>query len=180
MTRFAASRSLATYCEPSFTGYLVPFDSVQVSNRICRSSWRFTCTWLTFIVVVAAVGQVSVLYDAKALLGEGPQYICTTSPCRDELVWVGIEGKIQLNARVGAPIPCEDDSNKLIAVIEREICIVHVVDRESGQRKLYAWHLEHYIVLLTVAACRIKLWLLSLGLFLESQLHFVAECGVIC
>ena len=123
---------------------------------------------------MAAVGQVSVLYDAKALLGEGPHY----DEARDELVWVDIEGKtvnflnlntrnnstIQLNARVGAAIPCEDDSNKLIAVIEREIC---VVDRESGQRRL---HVTLNIVLLMCSRySRIKLWFLSVyGLVLKS------------
>ena len=92
---------------------------------------------------MAAVGKVSVLCDPKALLGEGPFY----DESREELVWVDIEGKsinflnvntrtnrsIQLEDKVGAAIPCEDDDSKLIAVIGRSICLV---DRESGHDSL--------------------------------------------
>ena len=79
------------------------------------------------------------LYDTNALCGEGPFY----DESREELVWVDIDGKsinflnvntktnrsIQLEDKVGAAIPCEDDDSKLIAVIGRSICLV---DRESG------------------------------------------------
>ena len=91
---------------------------------------------------MAEVGKVSVLYEAKALIGEGPFY----DQAREELVWVDIEGKsinfldlntqsnrsLQLEDRVGAAIPCQDDDNKLVAVIGRNICLV---DRESGELK---------------------------------------------
>ena len=84
------------------------------------------------------------LYDTNALCGEGPFY----DESRGELVWVDIEGKsinflnvntrtnrsIQLEDKVGAAIPCEDDDSKLVAVIGRSICLV---DRESGLRREY-------------------------------------------
>ena len=89
---------------------------------------------------MAAVGKVSILYEAKALIGEGPFY----DQAREELVWVDIEGKsinfldvntrsnrsLQLEDKVGAAIPCEDDDNKLVAVIGKSICLV---DRASGE-----------------------------------------------
>ena len=59
-------------------------------------------------------------------------------------MWVDIEGKsinfldlntrknrsLQLEDRVGAAIPCQDDDSKLVAVMGRSICLV---DRESGE-----------------------------------------------
>ena len=89
---------------------------------------------------VSAVGEVSVLYEAKAQTGEGPFY----DQAREELIWVDIETKsinfldmntrsnhvLQFEDRVGAAIPCLDDDSKLVAVIGRSICLV---DRESGE-----------------------------------------------
>ena len=94
------------------------------------------------ILLVAAVGKVSVLYDAKAMLGEGPFY----DQAREELVWVNFKGKsinfLDVNTRsnrslqfedgIGAAIPCQDDDSKLVAMIGRKICLV---DRESGGLK---------------------------------------------
>ena len=91
---------------------------------------------------MAAVGKVSVLYDTRAVVGEGPFY----DESRDELVWVDIDGKtlnflnvstrtnrtIETEDQVGAAIPCEDDDSKLIAVTGRNICLV---DRETGMKK---------------------------------------------
>ena len=86
---------------------------------------------------MAAVGKVSVLYDSKASIGEGPFY----DESREELVWsdgvtiyflnvnTRTNRSIQLKDKVGTAIPCEDDDSKLIAVIGRNICLV---DRESG------------------------------------------------
>lgn len=103
------------------------------------SSSKFTVVNIIFAESALFMAAVSVLYDAKALLGESPFY----DKSKEELVWVDIEGKsinflnvntrtncsIQLEDRVGAAIPCEDDDSKLIAVIGRNICLV---DRVSG------------------------------------------------
>ena len=89
---------------------------------------------------MAAIGKVSVFYDAKAQHGEAPFY----DKARNELVWVDCYGKkinflnvstrtnrsIELENNVGAAIPCEDDDSKLIAVTGRNICLV---DRETGR-----------------------------------------------
>ena len=91
---------------------------------------------------VAAVGKVSVLFEAKALLGEGPFY----DQAREELVWVNFKSKtinlldvntqsnrsLQFEDSIGAAIPCQDDDSKLVAMIGRSICLV---DRESGGLK---------------------------------------------
>ena len=101
---------------------------------------------------MAEVGKVSVLYEAKALIGEAPFY----DQAREELVWVDIEGKsinfldvntrsnrsLPLEDRVGAAIPCQDDDRKLVAVLGRKICLV---DRESGEWRYSARRVHHCI-----------------------------------
>ena len=93
---------------------------------------------------MAAVGKVSVLYDAKALHGEGPFYDEST----DELLWVDIPGKsinflnvntrtnrsIQLETCPGAAIPCGDDNSKVVVVTGKNICLM---DRETGMLFIY-------------------------------------------
>lgn len=96
---------------------------------------------------MAKVGNVTLLFEAKALIGEGPFY----DKDKNELLWVDIEGKtidfldlettthrsLQLSDRVGAVIPCENDDSKLIAVIGRKICFVN---RITGIVQLISWN----------------------------------------
>lgn len=102
------------------------------------------------------MAKVSVLFDAKALLGEAPFYDKT----RNELLWVDIGGKsinfleldsitnrsIMLSEAAHAAIPCANDDTKLVAVIGRNICLVN---RATGQycamHKYHVWSIVHML-----------------------------------
>jgi gluconolactonase/condensin complex subunit 2 len=83
--------------------------------------------------------KVSLLYDSKSILGEGPCY----DPNTNELIWVDINGKtinffnlltntnksLQVDTYVGAAIPCKTGNN-VVAMIGRAVCLV---DRDTGK-----------------------------------------------
>ena len=132
------------------------------------------------------MATVSVLCDPKALLGEGPFY----DESREELVWVDIEGKsinflnvntktnrsIQLEDKVGAAIPCEDDDSKLIAVIGRSICLV---DRESGlQTASYKVECIHLFMQVLCSHCHLLKMASPVIVLMMLNVIGRVDCGV--